>query len=71
MQDAFHAALRRRIEDVIAEHAAVVTNGTPASMEEYRRHVGYLRAMRDVLELCNEIEQRLYADNPLKQTRGL
>lgn len=71
MQDAFHAALRRRVESVIAEHADVVTSGVPASMDEYRRHVGYICAMRDVLELCNEIEQRMYAANPLKQARGL
>lgn len=67
MQDAFHAALRQRVEGVIAEHVAVVSNGKPASMEEYRRHVGYICAMRDVLELCTEIEQRLYATNPLKR----
>lgn len=67
MQDAFHAALRQRVEGVIAERTNVVASGRPASIEEYRAHVGYICAMRDVLELCNEIEQRLYATNPLKR----
>jgi replicative DNA helicase len=66
MQDAFHAELRRRVEGIIGEHTFVVTTGMPASIEDYRRHVGYIAAMRDVLELCNEIQQRLYA-NPLKR----
>lgn len=67
MQDAFHAALRRRVEEAIAERTDVVARGRSASFEEYQGHVGYIRAMRDVLELCNEIEQRLYATNPLKR----
>jgi hypothetical protein len=67
MQDAFHASLRKRVEDVIAKRADVVTRGRSASFEEYREHVGYIAAMRDVLELCTEIEERLYATNPLKR----
>jgi hypothetical protein len=64
VQDAFHVELRRRVKDIIAEHTAVLASGMPASMEDYRRHTGHIAALRSVLELCTEIEQRLYATNP-------
>jgi hypothetical protein len=67
VQDAFHAALRRRVEDILVKYTDTVTRGRAASLEEYREHVGYIRAMRDVLELCTEIEERLYSTNPLKR----
>jgi hypothetical protein len=66
VQDAFYVELRRRVEDIIAERTAVVATGMLASMEDYRRHTGYIAALQYVLELCTEIEQRLYS-NPLKR----
>ena len=67
MQDGFHSALRQRIEENIAKYVEVVTRGRAASFEEYREHVGYLRAMRDALDMCIEVEERLYPTNPLKR----
>lgn len=67
MQDAFHSLLRKRVEEAIGRYIDAVAYGRAASMEEYREHVGYIRAMRDVLEHCTDIEERLHSTNPLKQ----
>lgn len=65
MQDAFHLALKKRMDDVAKGTSERIATGVPSKWEDYREQVGYLRALRDVEEMCEQIEKSFY-DNPLR-----
>lgn len=65
IRDAFHASLLRKIEEQISFRRDQICSGAAASFEDYRNRVGYLQAMNDIIEICKDVESRLYNDNPL------
>ena len=50
----FATELKKRLE-VIQSHEQSIILGSVLEREEYLQHVGYLRALKDVLEDFNEV----------------
>ena len=65
MQDAFHASLKRRLDEVITERQQSIASGLATSFEDYRGQVQYLVALDHVLKICDEIEKKMYGQ-PMK-----
>lgn len=55
----FHKALALRLAEEIETVSSNLLQGHAASMEDYRSHTSRLRALRDVLELCDEVATEL------------
>lgn len=66
MQDAFHRALRTRLNELIALRSGQVSSGMASTFDDYKSRCGYIQALNDVVTLGDEIEKKLYGDNPLK-----
>lgn len=66
MRDAFHAALRRTLDERVDKISQHICSGGATSYDEYKNRTGYLQAIADVLAICEEVESSLYNDNPLK-----
>lgn len=52
----FHQVLRDKIVEDIANEMERISNGYP-DYAVYREQVGYVRALRKVLELADEVEK--------------
>ena len=60
--DPFHRMLYDELVEIITGRHEALANGSAASFEEYRSQVGYLSALKDVMERCREIERRKFGE---------
>ena len=60
--DPFHKMLHDELIDIIEGRHEALANGSAASFEEYKSQVGYLSALKDVLQRCLEIERRKFGE---------
>ena len=67
MIDGFHRALKAELELLSHRRQAEIINLSGDSVEQialsHRYSVGYLRALNDVVDLCEQVEDRLYRKN--------
>ena len=54
---AFHRRLREKLAETIANETDRITSGEYRDYAVYREQVGYLRALKTVLDLAEEIER--------------
>ena len=57
VQTRFHTLLRHRIEEEIRKCSDQAMAGGAIDYATYREQVGYIRGLRDVLTLCEDIER--------------
>ena len=62
INDPFHRALYQVITDKINGRMGEVSTGACPSYDSYRHEVGYLQALGDVLDWCEEIEKARYGN---------
>ena len=60
INDHFHRELDRVLVEKLDDRMVSLANGQALSYEEYRESVGYLRALNDVRQWCNDIESQIY-----------
>lgn len=60
MIDRFHKAVYEVVAQKITTNADGLIQGGAMNYEEYKRQVGYIRALYDVLEWCASIERDMY-----------
>ncbi len=53
----FHAVLVAKLEEVIVNRSEELTYGHMKNYEDYRYSVGYLMGLRDVLKICDEVNE--------------
>lgn len=58
----FYGRLKTAIEQQIEAYKDGLAAGTPKDMAEYREHVGYIRAMREVLDVAKGINKEISGD---------
>lgn len=58
--DLFHRQLDVRVREVMDERMAALAEGGAADYPDYRHRVGYLEALRDVMEICRQLELERY-----------
>lgn len=59
----FHAELRQRLGDRKLKLAEELASGSVVTIEAYREQVGYIRALKDVLDVCIEVETKVTGGN--------
>lgn len=70
--DPFHRALHRRLAadleerilNLAAGSAAQNDSDTKSVAEKYAAQVAYIRAIQDVMGICEELERERYGDRP-------
>lgn len=68
--DPFHRALHKRLSEEMAQRieavaggsASVLAEDTKTVAEKYAAQVAYIMALRDVLEVCEELGSDLYGN---------
>lgn len=68
LQDPFHRILHVRLAEDLEKRkdalskgsAARITEDTQSVPEKYAAQVAYIKALQDVLDLCEELEQERY-----------
>lgn len=60
----FHALLASKLEEVIVNRSEELTSGCCAKIEEYKYIVGYLNGIRDVLKICDEVNEDEFGPSP-------
>jgi hypothetical protein len=60
----FHALLDAAIREVIVHRTDDLTSGLVKNYEEYKYIVGYINAMRDVLKICDEVNENEFGPSP-------
>jgi hypothetical protein len=58
----FHKLLRNRIGEEILSRTSYLAEGSAIDFPDYRYRVGYLQALRDVVEMCSDIERALNSE---------
>ena len=62
--DPFHRALHAKLSQDLANRVTGLANGAVPNYEEYKSQVGYITALNDVLDLCEELERDQYGARP-------
>lgn len=70
--DPFHRALRERLEEQLSNKIEALSNGSAITgaqsasdvAERYAAQTSYIRALRDVLSVCEDLEQDRYGVRP-------
>lgn len=68
MIDQFHRLVAKRINDVLDANVSALAagqafNGAHPIDVTYAKHVGYISGLRDALEMCAEVEKKMYGDD--------
>jgi hypothetical protein len=58
--DTFHRHLAKTIVEKLEERTSHVANGNVLGWEDYKEQIGYLRAFKDVLGICDDISKEMY-----------
>jgi hypothetical protein len=70
--DPFHRQLYNKLDQEIQERVIALSEGSALKItddrqsvtEKYAAQVSYIKALRDVLEICKELEQDRYGSRP-------
>ena len=62
MRDAFHRSLKAAIDDAIESRSEALSNGSAGTFDQYMRQVGFITGLREVLNLADEVEKKLYGE---------
>lgn len=54
----FFQALEKELLDMLERHAAELVSGKAQSFDDYRYRIGYMKALRDVLEAARDANRR-------------
>ena len=54
----FFQNLEKEILEMLERHAAELSSGKAQSFDDYRYRVGYIKALKDVLEVARESNRR-------------
>ena len=57
MDSLFHRKLRVKLEEAIAQHSEFLGSGGAVDLPHYREVVGHIKAFKEVLEMCREIDK--------------
>lgn len=60
MIDAFHRRLHERISEQVLSNSMALGAGSALSYDEYKRQVGYIHALNDVIEWAAAIEEEMF-----------
>jgi len=53
----FHTLLKKKIENAMQTRVGALVTGVPEDYAAYKFEVGYMTALNDVLELCQETDR--------------
>ncbi len=56
--------LAAKLAEVIVDRSQELTYGQIKNYEEYKYSVGYLNALRDVLKICDEVNENEFGPSP-------
>jgi hypothetical protein len=62
----FRQRLERKIDDAIGQKRLALSSGSCKSMEEYKEHCGYIRALEQVHKMMDETAQGLTTEGQRK-----
>lgn len=68
--DPFHRSLHERLTTMLQDRVSRLAQGSASQMigsqssvaENYAGQVGYIQALRDVLDVCDDLERERYGD---------
>lgn len=64
--DPFHRRLHNLIAEKYNTRQEQLVSGIAATIQDYKEQVGYLQALRDLLDWADEIEDDMYGKKPKK-----
>ncbi len=62
--DPFHRQLHGELTKDMEDRAMALALGSASDLQEYRFNVGYIQAIKNVLDRCEEIDRRMHGDLP-------
>ena len=68
--DRFHRSLYNVIVDKFNDRQEALVNGAAATFDAYKEQVGYLQALRDVIEWADAVEADQYGPMPGQKKEG-
>lgn len=71
--DPFHRELFTILKQNLSDKVEYIASGKAKTFEEYKEKAGYIRAITEILDKCEEIEKQKYGrpGNQDKENRGL
>lgn len=55
----FHTLLDAKLREVLVSRGEDLTSGVAKDYAEYKFEIGYLRALKDVLKICDEVNEEM------------
>lgn len=66
----FHKLLKAKIDAELDRQIEALSDGKSSDWADYKRRVGYVAALREVLELCEDVEKESMRAGDPKTSRG-
>lgn len=69
IDDPFYRSLFITLHEKLALRREELENGV--AQDQYREHVGYIRALKDILEMADEVYRDQYGPRPEEKNRSI